>query len=193
VAQAEPPAARLSTLSDEDLALLVRKRDELAFETLLTRHEERVFHLALRIVGRAEEARDVAQEVFLGYWEDPGAYRPTAKFTTWLYRVTSNRSISHLRSRSIRRIFSFSDNDPTEVAPDPDESADDRVVREERDATLSNEINRLPPRQRAALHLRYEVGLPVIEVAESLGISFKSAESLLFRAKSTLRDRLNLE
>ena len=193
MAEAESRTARLNDLPDEELALQVRQHDQLAFETLLTRHEDRVFHLALRIVGRAEEARDVAQEVFLAYWEDPSAYRPTARFTTWLYRVTSNRSISHLRTRAIRRVFSFSDNDPTESAPDPEEPADDRVVREERDTTLQTEIGKLPARQRAALHLRYEVGLPVAEVAMALGISFKSAESLLFRAKVTLRDRLRLE
>jgi len=192
MSKAEPASAGLVNFSDEDLAVQVRKQDEKAFETLLIRHEDRVYHLALLIVGRTEEARDIAQEVFLAFWEDPGAYRPTARFTTWLYRVTSNRSISHLRTRAIRRIFSFSDNDPTETAPDPEEQADDRVEREERDSSLESEISRLPARQRAALYLRYEEDLPVAEVAASLGISFKSAESLLFRAKTTLREKLKI-
>jgi len=186
----DPAPAYSLKPSDEELALRVRSRDEHAFQMLLERHEERVFRLAFGVVRRVEEARDVAQEVFLAFWEDPGAFRPSARFTTWLYRVTTNRAISHIRSRAVRRLFTFSDEDPTESVVDDSESAGDRLEREEQSSRIEAEIDKLPPRQRAAVHLRFRENLPVAEVAMALGVSFKSAESLLFRAKEQLRRTL---
>jgi len=183
----------LAQATDEELALQVQKRDETAFELLIERHEDKVFRLAFRIVGRREEARDIAQEVFLAFWEDPNAFKPTARFSTWLFRVTTNRSISHLRSRAIRRILSFTDHDPIETAADQDDPPDLQVIKTERNERLEFEVSRLPPRQKAAIHLRYREDLSVIDIATSLGVSFKSAESLLFRGKETLREWLRTE
>ena len=180
----------LAGASDEELASRVRSGDVDAFSVLVQRHEDRIFGLAIRIVGRREEARDVAQEVLLGFWQDPGAWKPSAKFTTWLYRVTSNRAISHLRMRSIKRLLSFSDHDPSDTAEDPSPPPDEAVESADRELAVQAEVKRLPARQIAAVHLRYQEGLSVAEVAESLGVSLKSAESLLFRARETLRQRL---
>jgi len=189
-----PPAGAGSAPSDpatdEELATRVRDGDREAFGELLHRHEDRVYNLARRIVGRSETARDIAQDVFLAFWQDPHSYRPAARFTTWLYRVTSNRSISHLRSSAIKKLFTFSDYDPGEIAVADEEGADNRLIQSETALTLEREIARLPARQRAVIHLRYTEGLSVAEAATALGISVRSAESLLYRAKETLRDRL---
>jgi len=170
----------------------VAEGDETAFEILMRRHEDNVFRLAVRVFGGdADEARDVAQDVFIRLWENPRAWKPTALFSTWLYRVTMNRALNRLRMKHVKSFFSLSDVKEEELpgttaadAPDRKSMEDEEKIRFER------EFNRLPPRQRAALHLRYREELPVEDAAAALGVSVKSMESLLYRAKQTLRARL---
>ncbi|MBM3327551.1 MAG: sigma-70 family RNA polymerase sigma factor [Calditrichaeota bacterium] len=157
----------------------------------MLRYEERVYRLAYRILLRAEDARDTAQEVFLSIWENPQAYRPTAEFSTWLYRITLNRAIGRWRRRRVGEFLSLSrGGDEIEVESDPDGQPDREAERTELLQSLETEIQHLPVHQRATLHLRYKEDLPVKAIAETLRISEKSAESLLFRAKQTLRARL---
>lgn len=169
----------------------IRRGDEAALGELILRHQEGVYRLARRMVGRPEDARDIAQDLFLKIWEEPSGFKPTARFTTWLYRVTTNRAISHLRARRLKSLLTFSDYDPSDyIAANPDERPDSQVVHSDEQEQLARELMRLPPRQRAAVHLRYREDLSVADVAAALRVSVKSAESLLFRAKTTLRARL---
>jgi len=178
-------------VSDEELYKSFADGDRLSFEELLNRHQEPVYRLAFRITGNSEEARDIAEEVFINLWENPASYRPVAKFSTWLYRVTSNRSITHIRFRKFRSFFSLSEESHEDQFPD---QASDRPDHLAEKADESSRVNRallkLPPRQRAAIHLRYFEDLSVAEVAEAMELSLKSAESLLFRGKQALRDSL---
>lgn len=178
------------TPSDELLMEQIRNGDEAAFETLMRRHEDAVFRLAYRMMGRAAEARDAAQEVFLGIWQRPEGYSSTAKFTTWLYRVTANRVLSYLRLQTVKRLISFGGDDTKFDVADDAEGAENGMIRKERESAVEQALLKLPPRQRAAVHLRYREELSVVEVAEALGVSFKSAESLLFRSRESLRIHL---
>ncbi len=181
----------LQDAQDTELLKLIRDTDESALEVLVERHEEKVFRLAARIVGNVEDARDIAQEVFIGIWENPGAWKPKAEFTTWLYRITFNRSLNYKRSRKLKSLFSLSSIPSEQIPALPDsEIPDTQLTRDEDIRMFENEFNRLHPRQKAALHLRYKEGLSVSDVAAALGISHKSAESLIFRGKQTLRNRL---
>jgi len=176
-------------LTDPELMLLVSEGDENAFETLVLRHEDTVFRLAYRILGgNREEARDVAQDVFIRLWEKPEAWKPTALFTTWLYRVTMNRSLNHRRKLKFRSFFTPADANPDDLQSS-DDTPDLQLEKEERMISFESEFNRLPPRQRAALHLRYREELSVTDVAKAMGVSIKSVESLLFRAKHALRTK----
>ena len=169
----------------------VREHDEAAFETLMRRHEERVFMLAFRVLGSREEARDLAQELFIALWENPRAWKPTALFTTWLHRVTLNRALNRLRMLKVKLFLRLSDYDPDELPiPDPSPNPEQQVTDAERQQAFEAAFRRLPPRQRAALHLRYREELPVAEVARALGVSLKSAESLIFRGKQALRNEI---
>ena len=169
----------------------VREQDEDAFETLVYRHEDKVFRLAVRIVGNVEEARDIAQDVFIGIWDNPRAWKAKAEFTTWLYRVTFNRSLNRRRALKLKSMLSLSSTTlESEPAAPPAGDPDQVVLKNEETQRFSGELNRLPHRQRAALHLRYREELSVAEVAKSLGVSHKSAESLIFRGKQALRKRL---
>jgi len=181
----------LTAATDQSLLEQIRRQDEDAFRVLLERHEDRLFGLLYRMLGRREEARDLAQDIFLELWISPERYRPTAEFTTWLYRVALNRAISRLRRRKLLDILSLS---PSRDWPDPPASESDRpdhrAEASDFQSRLTAELARLPARQRAALHLRYIDSLSVQATAEALGVSLKSAESLIFRAKVTLRRRL---
>lgn len=171
--------------SDEELALCVGDRDQAAFALLMQRHLDRTVAVAQRILFRRSEAEDVAQDVFLKFWRMPESYNPEkAKFTTWLYRVTVNRALD-----ITRRVKT----DPLDAGfemPDPAPSALEQVAKQERKAALVETMAKLPERQRAALALSYQVEMPDSEAAASLGISVKAYESLLVRARRTLREKL---
>jgi len=174
--------------TDASLMIAVGGGNETAFEMLVRRHEDTVFRLASRILnGNNAEARDVAQEVFIRLWEKPRAWKPTARFTTWLYRVTTNHALNRLRSTKLKSIFSLTDY-TSDYFPSSDETPDQRMTRKEDNVLFEEKFNKLPPRQKAALHLRYREDMSITEVADSLGVSVKSVESLLFRAKKTLRE-----
>ncbi len=184
--------SRTAPPTDPELMQRIADGDETAFEIIMRRHEDKVFRLAIRILGgNIEEARDVSQEVFIRLWENPRAWKPTALFTTWLYRVTTNRALNRRRAMKLKSFFSLSEMKDEEL-PTASE-ADSPVQTSEKNEDMNRfeiEFNRLPPRQRSALHLRYREEMPVVEVADALGVSVKSAESLLFRAKKTLREKL---
>ncbi len=176
---------------DSELMSRVREGDEAAFEAIVLRWEDLVFNLAMRVIGNREEARDVAQEVFIRLWENPRAWKPEARFTTWLYRVTTNRALNRLRTLKLKSFLSLADYAPDDISSIyPAEAPDAGLIRNEEARRFMREFNRLPPRQRAALHLRYRENLPVAEVAGALVVSLKSAESLIFRGKQTLKKRL---
>jgi RNA polymerase sigma-70 factor (ECF subfamily) len=197
----------------------VRQHDDTAFEALVRRHEDRVFALAYRVLQDKEEARDVAQEVFIGIWENPRAWKSVgqtflsvhlplkggiegevvsakkaslpAKFTTWLYRITMNRALNRRRMLKVKAFLRLSDYDPDDLPiPDPSPAPDEQLDDAERQRVFERAFQRLLPRQRAALHLRYREELSVAEVARALGVSVKSAESLIFRGKAALRSKV---
>ena len=178
---------------DTELIERVGRQDETAFESVLRRHEDKVYRLAFRLLHNREEARDVAQEVFIRIWENPHAWRPKHKFTTWLYRVTTNRALNRLRTLKLKSFFSLSSETTPgiEVVQSGDDPAAESIQREQA-RVFEHEFNNLPARQRAALHLKYIENLSVSDVAKTLGVSFKSAESLIFRGKQRLRERVDL-
>ena len=177
--------------TDLELMQRVVGRDETAFGILVRRHEDAVFRLVSRILrNNPEEARDVAQDIFFYLWENPRSWKPKAQFSTWLYRVTTNRALNRRRALKVKSFFSLSDFEDDQM-PATDEDPSQSLEVTEEGIRFEKEFNALPPRQRAALHLRYRENLSVGEVAESLGVSVKSAESLLFRGRQRLRERLD--
>jgi RNA polymerase sigma-70 factor (ECF subfamily) len=184
------PTRNSLTPTDPELMQRVVDRDETAFEILLRRHEDAVFRLATRILaGNVDEGRDVTQELFISLWENPRAWKPKALFTTWLYRVTTNRALNRRRAIRLKSVFSLSNPEMDEPEAD-DDLPDVELEKDESRRRFEANFNRLPPKQRAALHLRYSEELPVAELAKALGMSVKAVESLLYRAKQALRNSM---
>ena len=159
--------------------------DKAAYRLLMDRHLKRCIGLARRMTGNAADAEDVAQDAFLRLWRHADRWQPgRGKFSTWLYKIVVNLCIDRSRRRSFL---------PLEAAGDP---ADDRpdaaegIAKAQTAKMIAAAIARLPERQRAALTLRYYEDIGNIEAAEILAVSVDAIESLLLRARRTLRAEL---
>lgn len=170
---------------DEDLVQRVGAGDKRAAAELVRRHLPKMVGLARRMLGDAAEAEDVGQEVFLRVWKHAPSWKPgQAKFETWMHRVAMNLCLDRLRR---------SGRNAGEVTPETIDghasatrALDDRQRRERvRDA-----LQQLPERQRAALVLCYYQDRTNTDAAEILGISVEALESLLSRARRTLKATL---
>ena len=175
-------------LSDEELLSRIAQQDSGAFTLLMRRHGERVRGLALHFSGRAADADDITQDVFIMLWRKPGAWTPgAAQFSTWLYRVVANRCLDQARRQRFRRFISFGAiEDPADDSP----SAFDETSSRDRLAKVRNMIRALPEKQRLALLLSVQSEKTNAEIGSILGISEGAAEQLLVRARRTLRARM---
>jgi RNA polymerase sigma-70 factor (ECF subfamily) len=188
-----------------DAALMeaFQRGDEAAFGTLVDRHREKVFRLACRYLGDATAADDLAQETFLRVYRSRHTWRPEAKFSTWLYRVTVNACLNELRSRRVRRAVETTSaaapgagagTDPGGPAldgPDP-RAADpgDAALRGELAEVVWKAVQGLPEDQRMAVLLSKYEGLSYRELADAMDRSIPAVKSLLVRARDHLRTSL---
>jgi len=92
-------------ISSEELMARIGAGDRYAFEILVRRHQRAVLNFIYRFIGDRSEAEDLAQEVFLRVWQSAPTYKPTARFTTWLYRITANLCINKHQSERIKKLF----------------------------------------------------------------------------------------
>ena len=185
-------------IPSEDLMAGVAKGDDDAFEILVNRHQTSVLNLIYRFVGDRTQAKDLAQEVFLKVWQAAGGYSPKAKFTTWIYRITTNLCLNELKSARRRRWFPFHRSDEDEGKPieenlcDDLPSAEDLLLTKERSRQISDALQGLPANQRMALVLKRYEDLSYQEIAKILNCSVSAVESLLVRAKRNLQEKLRL-
>ena len=170
--------------------------DTEAFEALVLEHQNKVYSLALRMVGNEEDARDMAQEAFIRAFSSLTGFRGDSKFSVWLYRLTSNICIDFLRSRAKKRTVSMPwTNDEGDDAgeleiPDerfsPEEQFDRTSIRE----SVQRGLDSLSPQYREILVLREINGLSYEEIGRVLGIEEGTVKSRIFRARKKLCDFL---
>jgi RNA polymerase sigma-70 factor, ECF subfamily len=174
---------------DAELVARVGARDPLAVRALVASKLPRLLALATRMLGDRTEAEDVAQEAFVRIWKQaPGWRTGEAKFDTWLHRVALNLCYDRLRGRREETV-----DDPhaaAEPAPDPAGSPEQQLEARARDARVRAALAALPVRQREALVLTYYQELSNLEAAGLMDISVDALESLLARARRTLRAQL---
>lgn len=172
----------------EELARAAAGGDENAFSELVALHEKKVYNLALRICGNAEDASDAAQEAFLSAWKGLPNFRGEAGFSTWLYRLASNAAIDLLRRNKNQRGEVSLDNedagiDPVNYDPSPQEQAESAELREAVAAGLAQ----LSEDHRQALVLREMQELSYEEISEALGVDLGTVKSRISRARGALR------
>jgi RNA polymerase sigma-70 factor (ECF subfamily) len=170
--------------SDEELMGRVAEGDMAAFGELVERHQDKAWRIAYHYVGDRTEAEDLAQEAFLRILRAAHSFRPSARFTTYLYRVLTNLCLDYGRKK---RPSLPGDLPPAESAAVP---PDERFRIQERDRAIQAALDLLPDRQRMAVVLRYYEELSLDEIAESMDATYKAVERLLAHARASLASRL---
>lgn len=180
-----PVAAEI--VFDEDSELLDRLAtgDEAAFRLLVERHIDRAYAIALRIVGNAADAEDVVQDTMLKIWSHRGRWQHgRARFSTWLYRVISNRCIDlrrKPRNENVETVPEVADGQPDAV---------EIIERNELNGMLELAMQRLPEQQRIAVIFSYHENMSNGEIAQVMDTTVAAVESLLKRGRQQLRQLL---
>lgn len=165
-----------------------------AFECLVNEHKARVVGTVAKMLGDSTEAEDIAQEVFVRVWKSAKRYRPSAKFSTWLMAITRNLVFNETRRRRRKPSETIEAREPRsqrQFADDSAASPADEALQAELEAEVQAAIEALPEAQRMALVLRRYEDMPYEDIAAVLRTSVSSVKSLLFRARTDLRQRLD--
>lgn len=183
--------------SDVQLMLGVKAGDDLSFELLLQKYRTPLVNFLYRMVRDQATAEDLAQEVFLRVYRARQSYAPSAKFTTWLFRIATNVALNSLRDgrhrareRSLEAPRPEDDERPLLEPADAAPSAEQRLMARDRARSIRRAILALPDKQRAAVVLHKYHELDYDEIARILGCSESALKSLLFRAYEALRVEL---
>lgn len=204
-------AAVVFTLErDAQLMLRVREGDTQSFALLLERHRGPVIHFIYRMVQNQPVAEELAQEVFLRVYRSRETYEPTAKFTTWLFRIATHLALNYIRDGKHEKIQDRLDGSGTvinraaeeqhadnnggsgqQIADQRQLSPEQSMVRDARLSEIRKAIESLPEKQRAAVIMHKYEELGYAQIAGALGCSESALKSLLFRAYETLRSKLS--
>lgn len=162
-----------------------------AFEQLMRFHEKNVYNLALRMTGNAEDAFDMSQETFLKAWNALPDFRGGSKFSVWLYRLTTNVCIDHIRTRQRRPVVSLQVEDDeggeTQLEiPDERFAPDKLLEKKELHAAVRRGMAALPEEYRRVLVLREVSGCSYEEIASALELDLGTVKSRIFRARKKL-------
>jgi len=175
----------------------VKAGDETSFDLLLLKYRSPLVNFLHRMVRDTATAEDLAQEVFLRVYRARKQYTPSAKFTTWLFRIATNVALNSVRdNRHERRAISLDapttddeDAAPMEL-PGRERSIDEQMIERDRSEFIRQAIASLPEKQRAAVLLHKYEEMDYAEIARVLDCSESALKSLLFRAYETLRVQL---
>lgn len=179
---------------DAELMLRVKSGDDASFGVLLEKHRNPVIHFLYRMVQNGAVAEELAQEVFLRVYRSRASYEPTAKFTTWLFRIATHLALNSLRDgKNERKQESLDDafeDQPVRQVSDSRPTVEQDMLYQARLAEVKDAIQTLPDKQRAAVLMHKYEEMEYSQIARALGCSESAVKSLLFRAYETLRARL---
>ena len=174
--------------------LRVREGDDTSFAVLLDRHRGPVVHFLYRMVQNQAVSEELAQEVFLRVYRSRTTYEPTAKFTTWLFRIATHVALNSIRDRKKEKGHESLDEEVLDgmarQVADRQHTVEQEMVREAKLREVRQAIETLPAKQRAAVLMHKYEGLDYAQIAGVLSCSESAVKSLLFRAYESLRGRL---
>ena len=194
---------KVHAVNEEALIREAQAGSREAFEALVHRYDQEVLRLALHLLRRPEDARDIYQEAFLKVYKNLHRFRFECSFYTWLYRIVTNVCYDHLRRRSSR---------PEDQAPDPavaeglenlpvdffdrqperraEANPERRLMGKEIGLHIDRALERLSSRERLVFHLKHQHGLKLRAIGVILGTSEETVKNSLFRATQKLRAQL---
>jgi RNA polymerase sigma-70 factor, ECF subfamily len=179
---------------DAQLMLRVRQGDETSFALLLERHRSPVVNFLHRMVQNRAVSEELAQEVFLRVYRSRETYEPTAKFTTWLFRIATHLALNWIRDGKKEKSNESLNEEVMEgmerqvAAREP--SVEQTMIYEVKVQEIRKAIEALPEKQRAAVLMHKYQGLDYSQISGALSCTESAVKSLLFRAYETLRLRL---
>ncbi|MBI9038109.1 MAG: sigma-70 family RNA polymerase sigma factor [Bacteroidales bacterium] len=182
-------------MSDKELLDRIRNKDKGAFKHLVDNYNSLVLNICNSFLHNFEDSQDVSQEVFIEVYKSIDKFRGESKISTWLYRISVNKSLNHIRKNKRNAIFrSFetiikSQKKETENLAESNESEND-FENDKRSRVLYEALDSLPQNQKIAFNLSKLNNMKYKEISEVMNVSVSSVESLIFRAKKNLQKKL---
>lgn len=173
---------------DRQLVRTIRNGDAEAFEQLVRRKTSKVYSLCYRIIGNAEDAKDISQLVFLKLWENIDKYDPAYAFDTWLYRMVTNVAIDFMRNKQSRENAVNSNLRLVKTSSDAEQGV--IVQRKEIDNVFNVVSSVLSPKQKTIFVMREMDDLPSAEIARILGCRESTVRNHLFNARKLMQQQL---
>lgn len=182
-------------MNEQELIELVKEKDRIAFKTLVDTWQNMVYNTSLGILQNAEDAEDVAQEVFIQVYESIQAFKGESRFSTWLYRITISKATDHIRKQKRKKRFAFiqslyGKNDGQLIDPPDFFHPGIHLENKEGGAVLFKAIEKLIPNQKTAFILSKVENLTYKEIGEIMNTSDAAVDALLQRAKEKLKKLL---
>jgi RNA polymerase sigma-70 factor, ECF subfamily len=182
-------------MDDNKLIELIKEKNQNAFQELVKKYQTLVINTCYGFVHNTDDAQDIAQEVFIEVFRSINKFRQESKIATWLYRISINKSINYLRDNrknkwifNLDLLFERDGSDHEQLASE--ESPQDLLEKEENNRTIYQAIDNLPENQKIVFTLYKYDELSYKEISEVMNISLSSVESLMFRAKKNLQQKL---
>ncbi len=179
---------------DAELMLRVKDGDGASFALLLEKHRAPVTRFLFRMVQEQPVSEELSQEVFLRVYRSRETYEPSAKFTTWLFRIATHLALNWLRDgkseRGQERLDETAGDEPIREVPDRTPSVEQKMVQQVKVEEVRRAVAALPDKQRAAVLMHKYEEMEYSQIAKVLSCSESAVKSLLFRAYETLRVRL---
>lgn len=182
----------MQDLRDEEVMLNYQKGEASAMDELLNRYRNPIYHFAFRFMLNAQEAQEIAQEVFLRLHQYKDSYKPSGKFSTWIFSIVHNLCISRLRQKKWQAIWPRKEDDPNGLIEFESPEPTPEVVAEgnELESVLKKCIQGLSLLQREALILREYQNLDYQEIAKILKKTKATVKTLIYRARQNLKTKL---
>jgi RNA polymerase sigma-70 factor (ECF subfamily) len=173
----------------------LKAKDERAFRLMVDAYGKDIFNLCLNIVTHREDAEDLAQEAFIEAYNSIDSFRENSQFKTWLYRIAINKCYDYLRWKKRKKRFAivlplFNKNDEPIEIPSDFKHPGATLENKETAAVLFAALETLPDKQQTAFVLYETKGMDYKEIADTLKVSVPAVEALLYRARATLRKKL---
>jgi RNA polymerase sigma-70 factor, ECF subfamily len=189
--------ADASGLSDAEMMLRVKAGDDSAFDYLVQKYRRPIISFMYRMAHNPAAAEDLAQEVFLRVYRSRANYEPSAKFSTWLYRIATNLGVNYARDTRHERPENVTNLDEPDQETgqaldlaDKKPSVEEEILRRERMTAIRQKVEALPERQKLAVLMHKYQQMDYRQIADVLKLSESATKSLLFRAYETLRTQL---
>ena len=183
-------------MQEQTLIKALRAGETTAFGLIVTQYQDHIVNTCFGFVNNAEDAEDIAQEVFIEVYRSIDNFRAKSKLSTWLYRIAVTKSLDFLRKKKAQKRIQFvkslfgMNEEELQIADHKITHPHLRLEQQERLHTLHRAINQLADNQRVAFTLNKFEGLSYKEIAEIMNLSLSSIESLIHRAKGNLKKRL---